>query len=102
MQRKLTDKQQKLFKKSIVMHFIIIKEIGFSGMLVHNLLLRQVVQEVDKYQMWFRAGDELLHFSIREWFLITRLKCCELKILERVQKNRQYFANTLCLFRWQR
>ena len=62
------------------------KEIGFSGMLVHNLLLRQVVQEVDKYQMWFRVGNELLYFSIREWCLITRLKCGELQDLEKFKK----------------
>ena len=62
------------------------KEIGFSCMLVHNLLLRQVVEEVDKYQMWFQVGDELLCFSIREWCLIIGLKYVELQDLEEFKK----------------
>ena len=46
MQIKLTEKQQKLFRKSIFGHFSSIKKIRFSGMLVHNLLLRQVVKKL--------------------------------------------------------
>ena len=84
---KLTKKQQKWFRKSIFGHFTNIKEIGFSGMLVHNLLLRQIVQEVDKYQMWFRVCDDLLRFSIREWCLITRLKYGKLRDLEELKKK---------------
>lgn len=56
-----------------------IENIRFSGILLHNLSLRQVMQEVDEYQMKFHLGNKLVHFLIREWCLATRLKCVELE-----------------------
>ena len=75
-QTKLTDTQFRLFKKSIFGHFLAMGAPGFSDNFVHYLFLRLVMKQVDdEYQMWFRIGNEMLHFSLREWCLVTGLKC---------------------------
>ncbi|KDO39422.1 hypothetical protein CISIN_1g036576mg, partial [Citrus sinensis] len=47
----------------------------FSGIIVHNILLRQVSHGVgnDKNELWFQVGDHLIWPSIREWCLVTGL-----------------------------
>ena len=75
-QNKLIDSQFELFKKLIFGHFLAMGDPRFSGNLVHYLLLRLVVKQVDnEYQMWFRIDNEMLRFSLQEWCLVTRLKC---------------------------
>ena len=51
-------------------------DLGFSGNLVHYLLLRLVVKQVDddEYQMWLRIDNKMLRFSLREWCLVAGLK----------------------------
>ena len=43
----------------------------------YYLLLKLVEKQVDddKYQLWFRIGNEMVSFSLREWCLVTSLKC---------------------------
>ncbi|GAY57338.1 hypothetical protein CUMW_178670 [Citrus unshiu] len=47
----------------------------FSGVILHNLLLRQVAHEEDSRedQLWFQIGEHLIRLSIVEWCLVTGL-----------------------------
>ena len=42
---KLTRKQLSLFKNDIFGHFMDLKSYAFSGVIIHNLMLRQVTRE---------------------------------------------------------
>ena len=47
---------------------------NFSGVIFHNLLLRQVAhKKTNKNQLWFQIGEHLVRLSIGEWCLITGL-----------------------------
>lgn len=43
----------------------------------YYLLLKLVEKQVDddEYQLWFRIGNEMVSFSLREWCLVIGLKC---------------------------
>ena len=80
-------------------------DLGFSNNLVHYLLLRLVMKQVDdEYQMWFRIGNEMLHFSLREWCLVTGLKCGNVENLHKKYLGDKYVIsisvvhNTLSFF----
>ena len=72
---KLTRQQLKLFKDDIFGHFLQCRSYPFSGVIVHNILLRQVSHGDgnDKDELWFQVGDHLIRLSIGEWCLVTGL-----------------------------
>ena len=73
---KLTKRQLNMFKKDIFGHFLECRSCPFSGVILHNLLLRQVAHEEENSredQLWFQIGEHLICLSIVEWCLITRL-----------------------------
>ena len=64
-----------MFKKDIFGHFLECRSFPFSGVILHNLLLRQVAHEEDSRedQLWFQIGKHLIRLSIVEWCLVTGL-----------------------------
>ena len=68
---KLTRQQLQLFKDNIFGHFLQCRSYPFSGVIVHNILLRQVSHGDgnDKDELWFQVGDHLIRLSIGEWCL---------------------------------
>lgn len=51
---KLTQKQLSLFKNDIFGHFMDLESYTFNGIIIHNLLLRQVAhEETDEDWLWF-------------------------------------------------
>ncbi|KAL9444201.1 hypothetical protein AB3S75_017393 [Citrus x aurantiifolia] len=73
-QCKLTRKQLSLFRSDVFGHFLDLGSYNFSGVIFHNLLLRQVAhKETNKNQLWFQIGEHLVRLSIGEWCLITGL-----------------------------
>ena len=64
-----------LFKKDIFEHFLECRNFPFSGVILHNLLLRQVAYEENSRedQLWFQIGEHLIRLSIVEWCLVTGL-----------------------------
>ncbi|XP_024042914.1 uncharacterized protein LOC112099703 [Citrus clementina] len=72
---KLTRQQLKLFKDNIFGHFLQCRSYPFSGVIVHNILLRQVSHGdgKGKDELWFQVGDHLIRLSIGEWCLVTGL-----------------------------
>ncbi|KAL2470687.1 DUF1985 domain-containing protein [Abeliophyllum distichum] len=53
-------------------HFLEVNEIVLNHQLIHQVLLREVKQpNVD--EMWFNLSGTLVHFSLEEFCLITRL-----------------------------
>ena len=73
---KLTTPQLEQFKKSIFGYFLDI-DIDFKGMILHNILLKLVVSTESEMgsELWFRIGGRLIRMSIREWCLVTGLRC---------------------------
>ena len=69
---KLTRQQLQLFKDNIFGHFLQCRSYPFSGVIVHNILLRQVSHGDgnDKDELWFQVGDHLIQL------IITILTCC--------------------------
>ena len=65
---KLTKRQLNMFKKDIFGHFLECRSFSFSGVILHNLLLRQVAHEKDSRedQLWFQIGEHLIRLSIVE------------------------------------
>ncbi|XP_024035453.1 uncharacterized protein LOC112096264 [Citrus clementina] len=74
-EEKLTNRQLSMFKKDIFGHFLECRSFPFSGVILHNLLLRQVAHEEDSRedQLWFQIGKHLIRLSIFEWCLVTGL-----------------------------
>ncbi|GAY63400.1 hypothetical protein CUMW_225250 [Citrus unshiu] len=74
-EEKLTKRQLSMFKKDIFGHFLECRSFPFSGVILHNLLLRQVAHEEDSRedQLWFQIGEHLIRLSIVEWCLVTGL-----------------------------
>ncbi|XP_024033147.1 uncharacterized protein LOC112095447 [Citrus clementina] len=74
-EEKLTKRQLSMFKKDIFGHFLECRSFSFSGVILHNLLLRQVAHEEDSRedQLWFQIGKHLIRLSIVEWCLVTGL-----------------------------
>ena len=73
--RKLTKLQVHLFKDDIFRHFLECRSFPLSGVILHNLMLRQMAhgdyREDD--QLWFQIGEHLICLSIGEWNLVTVL-----------------------------
>ncbi|KDO37216.1 hypothetical protein CISIN_1g041318mg, partial [Citrus sinensis] len=69
---KLTKRQLNMFKKDIFGHFLECRSFPFSGVILHNLLLRQV-EDSREDQLWFQIGEHLIRLSIVEWCLVTGL-----------------------------
>ena len=74
-ERKLTKQQLRLFKDDIFGHFLECRSIPFSGVILHNVLLRQVAhgEYRGEDQLWFQIGEYLIRLSIGEWCLVTAL-----------------------------
>ena len=74
-EEKLTNRQLRMFKKDIFGHFLECRSFPFSGVILHNLLLRQVAHEEDSHedQLWFQIGKHVIRLSIVEWCLVTGL-----------------------------
>ncbi|GAY42361.1 hypothetical protein CUMW_066240 [Citrus unshiu] len=74
-EEKLTKRPLTMFKKDIFGHFLECRSFPFSGVILHNLLLRQVAHEEDSRedQLWFQIGEHLIRLSIVEWCLVTGL-----------------------------
>ncbi|XP_052298878.1 uncharacterized protein LOC127902803 [Citrus sinensis] len=74
-EEKLTKRQLNVFKKDIFGHFLECRSFPFSGVILHNFLLRQVAHEEDSRedQLWFQIGKHLIRLSIVEWCLVTGL-----------------------------
>ncbi|KAH9667254.1 hypothetical protein KPL70_020965 [Citrus sinensis] len=64
-----------MLKNDIFGHFLECRSFPFSGVILHNLLLRQVAHEEDSRddQLWFQIGEHLIRLSIVEWCLVTGL-----------------------------
>lgn len=51
-----------------------LESFSFNGIIVHNMLLRQVTQpKHDKDELWFQIGQYLIWLLVGEWCLATRL-----------------------------
>ena len=74
-EEKLTKRQLNMFKKDIFGHFLECRSFPFSGVILRNLLLRQVAHEEysREDQLWFQIGEHLIRLSIVEWCLVTGL-----------------------------
>ena len=55
-------------------HFLDMSELTFSGILVHELLLREVHTSNLEDEMWFYIGRKRIRFSRQEFVLITGLQ----------------------------
>ncbi|XP_052297102.1 uncharacterized protein LOC127902282 isoform X2 [Citrus sinensis] len=64
-EEKLTKRQLTMFKKDIFGHFLECRSFPFSGVILHNLLLRQVAHEEDSRedQLWFQIVFKELKFE---------------------------------------
>ncbi|KAJ4712512.1 Phospholipase-like protein [Melia azedarach] len=71
---KLTKTQRRLFKQSCFGHFLDLQSLGFSGNLVHKILLHEVETDGDEQEMWFLVGEMPMRFSRMEFALITGLR----------------------------
>ena len=71
-EEKLTKRQLTMFKKDIFGHFLECRSFPFSGVILHNLLLRQV-EDSREDQLWFQIGEHLIRLSIVELCLVTGL-----------------------------
>jgi len=74
-EEKLTKRQLSMFKRDIFGHFLECRSFPFSGVILHNLLLRQVAHEENSRedQLWLQIGEHLIRLSIIEWCLVTGL-----------------------------
>ncbi|GAY68199.1 hypothetical protein CUMW_262290 [Citrus unshiu] len=71
----LTKQQLQPFKENIFGHFLQCRSYPFNGVIMHNILLRQVSYGAgnEKDELWFQVGDHLIRLSIEEWCLVTGL-----------------------------
>lgn len=96
--KKLNKQQMSLFEKSPFGVFLSVKELQWAPQLVHQVLLRQVVSPLDEVEgrLVFNITEKRTVFSIREYNIITGLRCHrlpDLKALLKDQKNR--LVNTI-------
>ncbi|KAH9744678.1 glucan endo-1,3-beta-D-glucosidase [Citrus sinensis] len=71
---KLTGKQLLLFKSDIFGHFMELDSYAFNGVIIHNILLRQVAhEETDENKLWSQIRGHSIRLSIREWCLVIGL-----------------------------
>ena len=72
---KLTKRQLRLFKDDISGYFLECRSFSLSGVILHNVLLRQVAhgEYRGEDQLWFQIGEHLIRLSIGEWCLVTGL-----------------------------
>ncbi|GAY60485.1 hypothetical protein CUMW_202320 [Citrus unshiu] len=70
---KLTKQQLQLFKDNIFGHFLQCRSYPFRGVIVHNILLRQMSYGTgnEKNELWFQVADHLIRLSFGEWCLVT-------------------------------
>ncbi|KAJ4706590.1 Phospholipase-like protein [Melia azedarach] len=71
--QKLSPTQLELFRKTCLGHLLDLKELSFSGNLVHKMLLHEVVTEGVEKEMWFLVGGSTVRFSHVEFELVTGL-----------------------------
>ncbi|WMV15253.1 hypothetical protein MTR67_008638 [Solanum verrucosum] len=66
-----------LFKNTIFGSYLNIPKCNYQGQITKCLLLLEVEQD-NTYELHIRhANGNVLHFSIKEFAIITRLKCTE-------------------------
>ncbi|XP_010478559.1 PREDICTED: uncharacterized protein LOC104757509 isoform X2 [Camelina sativa] len=63
-----------------------------SGKLLHGLLSRQLVTE-KKHEIWFVFGGHPMRFSIREFHIVTGLRCSELPTQDEVDKHKDRYLS---------
>ncbi|XP_019091553.1 PREDICTED: uncharacterized protein LOC104741704 isoform X2 [Camelina sativa] len=63
-----------------------------SGKLLHGLLSRQLVTE-KKHEMWFVFGGHPIRFSMREFQIVTGLRCGELPTQDEVDKHKDQYLS---------
>ena len=80
--KKLTPRQKELFAKTCFGQFLQLCSISFCPQLVHHILLRQLVCPPGENSMWFRIGGKEYEFGLKEFALITGLRCGEFCSLE--------------------
>ncbi|KAJ4712336.1 Phospholipase-like protein [Melia azedarach] len=71
--QKLSPTQLELFRQTCLGHLLDLKELSFSGNLVHKMLLHEVVTEGVEKEMWFLVGGSTVRFSHVEFGLVTGL-----------------------------
>ncbi|KAG7536902.1 hypothetical protein ISN44_As13g008250 [Arabidopsis suecica] len=67
--------------------------LNLSGKLIHCFLARSL-KTAKKNELWFHFGGQPMKFSIREFHMVTGLKCSPQEAAENVQDNRYAWANT--------
>lgn len=71
---KLTKRQRRLFRQSCFGYFLDLQSLGFSGNLVHKILLHEVETDGEEQELWFLVGATPMRFSRIEFALITGLR----------------------------
>ncbi|XP_062118337.1 uncharacterized protein LOC133831951 [Humulus lupulus] len=71
---KLSTKQVSDFGDSCFGHFLTLPEFTMQHQLIHNLLLREL-QQPNKLEIWVGINGMKLRFGIREFALVTGLRC---------------------------
>ncbi|ESR64835.1 hypothetical protein CICLE_v10010179mg [Citrus x clementina] len=80
---KLTRKQLSLFRSAVFGHFLDLGSYNFSGVIFHNLLLRQVAhKKTNKNQLWFQIGEHLTQHRLLNKYFGGRFKDLTLKLLD--------------------
>lgn len=97
----LTKPQLQPFKKDIFGYCMESQSSLFSGIIVHNVLLKYVAHGKcnNNYLLWFEIGKHLIHLSIGEWFLVNKLFYSDVALLKNQKIVRRllnkYFDNGL-------
>lgn len=63
-----------------------------SGKLIHGLLSRQLLTE-KKHELWFVFGGHPMRFSIREFHIVTGLRCGELPTQDEIDKHQDQYLS---------
>ena len=74
----LSKSQFKLLKQQpVIKNFLMLDKLRWAGQVVHNLVMRlaEPSNPTDKDALWFEVGEDIGRFSIKEFSLITGLKC---------------------------
>ena len=66
-----TKKQKAMFRRTPFGHFLDLPSTAWQAQLVHSVLMREVHQEKEEFEFWFKLGDKVVRFSISEFGLIT-------------------------------
>ncbi|GAY62287.1 hypothetical protein CUMW_216610, partial [Citrus unshiu] len=80
-------RQLRLFKDDIFGHFLECRNFLFSGVILNNVLLRQVAhgEYRENDQLWFQISKLLICLSIGEWCLVTGLSYGEDTALKKLK-----------------